>query len=322
LNIYPWLPSLEINDLLADSLNLYIGTPQGLTVFAMKDLFEPKFSQNPLPLVITSVKINKQDTTIQNEYRLSYDQNTIDIGFAAINFQSIKDIRFQYRMITPLSKDSFWHDVSDFHKEFAYLEEGSYRFYLRATNMNENMSTLSEQLVFHIAAPFWRRGWFVFLIIFFILSGIWLYSHHRVNKIKTEEAAKTAIHKQFADLELRALQAQMNPHFIFNALTAVQSFVLNKDTHSANEYLTKFSMLMRQSLEASRRKFIPLSDEIDMLKNYIALEQVRFKDKFEFACVVGVQVDILKYPRCCFNLLSKTLLITVFCTKMGLDIWH
>ena len=114
----------------------------------------------------------------------------------------------------------------------------------------------------------------------------------RVKAIKTEEAAKTAMNKRFADLELKALQAQMNPHFIFNALTAVQSFILNKDTHAANDYLTKFSKLMRQSLEASRRKFIPLEDEIDMLNNYIALEQVRFVDKFDFKCVVGANVDM------------------------------
>ena len=100
------------------------------------------------------------------------------------------------------------------------------------------------------------------------------------------------MNKRFGDLELKALQAQMNPHFIFNALTAVQSFILNKDTHAANSYLTKFSTLMRQSLESSRRKFISLQDEMDMLNNYIALEQVRFGDKFDFECVVGANVDV------------------------------
>ncbi len=291
LNISPWLPSLEINDLLADSLNLYVATPKGLTVIALKDVFKPKKTDRQMPLVITSVKINKQDTTLQNNYQLAYFQNTIDISFVAINYQSIKDIRYQYRLLTPLSKDTFWHDVSDFHKEFAYLEPETYQFYVRATNITDN-SSATQHLVFRIELPFWRKAWFLVSMVLLMSVGTFIVYKGRIKIIKTQEAAKTAVNKRFAELELKALQAQMNPHFIFNALTAIQSFILRNDTQTANTYLTQFSKLMRQSLESSRRKFIPLQDEITMLNNYISLEQARFKDKFDFNCVVGANVDL------------------------------
>ena len=292
LNVQPFLPSQELTDLLADSAHLYVSTHKGLIIIDLKQLLTPIKNDKKLPLVITSIKINKRDTTMQSSYQLSYFQNTIDISFVAINYQSVKNIRYEYQMLPPLSKDTIWHAVTDFHTEFAYLESGTYHFYVRATNQTDNSSAV-EHLVFEIDLPFWRKTWFLLSTGILLFGIVLTYFRRRIDKIKTEEATKTALNQRFADLELKALQAQMNPHFIFNALTAVQSFILNKDTHAANDYLTKFSNLMRQSLEASRRKFIPIEDEIDMLTNYIALEQVRFSHKFDFECIVGPNVDVV-----------------------------
>ena len=293
LNIKEWLPSQEITALLADSMNLYIGTSRGLTIVDLKILAnKSKTIPKPLPIVITSIRINKLDTVLQNEYELSYHQNTIDIGFAALCYQNSKELRYQYRILTPMSPDTTWHDVQDIHKEFAFLEPETYRFYLRVSNNRGDFSTLAEPLVFKIDAPFWRKIWFLSLMTLFIAGSFFTMYHRRIKKIETEAAAKTAMNKRFVELELHGLQAQMNPHFIFNALTAVQSFILHKDTHTANAYLTKFSSLMRQFLEASRRKFISLQDEIDLLTNYVALEQVRFADAFDFTCTVGANIDV------------------------------
>jgi PAS domain S-box-containing protein len=96
-----------------------------------------------------------------------------------------------------------------------------------------------------------------------------------------QELAEEA-NRSKAELELRALQMQMNPHFIFNALNSIQSYILNQDTLTANLYLTKFSRLIRLFLDSSRSKFIPLSEEINLLTLYIELERIRFDNKFEF----------------------------------------
>lgn len=94
-----------------------------------------------------------------------------------------------------------------------------------------------------------------------------------------------------AELELRALQMQMNPHFVFNALNSIQSYVMNQDTLTANMYLSKFSRLIRLFLDSSRSKFIPLAEEIKLLTLYIELEKIRFESKFDFEIIVDPSVN-------------------------------
>ena len=90
-----------------------------------------------------------------------------------------------------------------------------------------------------------------------------------------------------------ALQAQMNPHFVFNALSAIQNFILNNNAEEATDYLSRFSRLMRLFLESSRNKYIALSEEKVLLDYYIQLEQLRFKDKFTYQISLeeGVSLD-------------------------------
>jgi tetratricopeptide (TPR) repeat protein len=93
-------------------------------------------------------------------------------------------------------------------------------------------------------------------------------------------------------LALKTLRSQMNPHFIFNALNSVNSFIAQNDERTANRYLTNFSTLMRNVLNNSEEDFIPLEKEIDLLKLYLQLEHSRFKDKFEYHINVDSQINL------------------------------
>ena len=84
----------------------------------------------------------------------------------------------------------------------------------------------------------------------------------------------------------------MNPHFIFNALNSVNSFIASSDERSANQYLTEFSQLMRAVLENSEQDFIPLEKEIELLQLYTKLEHFRFKDKFDYKITVDETIKI------------------------------
>lgn len=92
-------------------------------------------------------------------------------------------------------------------------------------------------------------------------------------------------------IALRSLRAQMNPHFIFNALNSVNLYIAQKDERTANKYLTDFSRLMRLVLEQSQKDFIPLQQELEMIKLYINLEHDRFKDKFEYELNIDGELD-------------------------------
>lgn len=112
----------------------------------------------------------------------------------------------------------------------------------------------------------------------------------RIEKLENEKK-QAFLHRHAAELEMQALRAQMNPHFIFNCLNAINRFVLKNDTEKAADYLTKFSRLIRVVLQNSSKKTIPLSDELATLQLYTDLEQVRFKNRFRVAVSMDKAID-------------------------------
>ncbi len=116
-----------------------------------------------------------------------------------------------------------------------------------------------------------------------LLLMITAYTMYRSNK-----------QQKFANniLALRGLRSQMNPHFIFNALNSVNSFIATNDERTANRYLADFSSLMRSVLENSEQDFIPLASEVELLEKYTMLEHFRFKDKFDYTFTVDDNLNL------------------------------
>ncbi|MCB0452233.1 MAG: histidine kinase [Aequorivita sp.] len=108
---------------------------------------------------------------------------------------------------------------------------------------------------------------------------------------------KNVKQQKFANniLALKSLRSQMNPHFIFNALNSVNSFIAVNDERTANKYLTDFSLLMRSVLENSEEDFIPLEKEIELLELYVKLEHFRFKDKFDYKITVDNNIQLNEF---------------------------
>lgn len=109
--------------------------------------------------------------------------------------------------------------------------------------------------------------------------------------LKTAQKEKQLAEQQKSLMELRALRAQMNPHFIFNAISSIQHFTLQNDSEAAQKYLSKFSKLIRGVLENSKHESIKLSEELQMLELYIELEQLRFSNKFSYAITIDKDID-------------------------------
>ena len=98
------------------------------------------------------------------------------------------------------------------------------------------------------------------------------------------------IQKQVFELEQKSLRLQMNPHFLFNSLNSIQSFVIEKDTDKAIYYLSRFSQLMRLILMNSQQSFVVLQQELKVIKLYLDLERLRFDDVFSY--IIEVDPDI------------------------------
>ncbi len=140
----------------------------------------------------------------------------------------------------------------------------------------ENERKFQETLIY---------GLIIFIVIV-VISAYLLYKNIKQKKIANQLLA------------LKSLRSQMNPHFIFNALNSVNSFISSNDQKTANKYLADFSKLMRSVLENSQKDFVPLSEEIEVLRLYLKLEHFRFSNKFDYTFEVdeNLVVDQYKVP--------------------------
>ncbi|PIA79611.1 hypothetical protein BFR04_01840 [Gaetbulibacter sp. 4G1] len=128
-------------------------------------------------------------------------------------------------------------------------------------------------------------NWFISLLIIFISIFVYLLVRWRLIIIKRKEQLK----RKIVEMQLKSIRSQMNPHFLFNALSAIQNLI-NKGSHDqANHYLTEFSQLMRLTLDKSEKGLVTLSDEIKSIKKYLELENLRFK--FDYSINVDSKID-------------------------------
>lgn len=119
-----------------------------------------------------------------------------------------------------------------------------------------------------------------------LMAGIGFLFYNRMQLKKT-----LTLQKELAEYEQKALHLQMNPHFVFNCLGSISSFIVQNGTHSAVKYLAKFSKLMRLTLEYSKKSLIPIDQEIQSLQNYLELEQLRFNNKFNFSITKAENIE-------------------------------
>jgi len=140
-----------------------------------------------------------------------------------------------------------------------------------------------------------KQKW-ILLACFLIatLSGIIFYKNlalKRKNEKLESRGKQTDLQQHVTELEMQALRAQMNPHFIFNCLSSINRFILKNETESASNYLTKFSRLIRTVLTNSKKSFINLEDELEMLRLYLEMEKLRFKDSFDYSITFINSID-------------------------------
>ncbi len=269
------LPSNEINDLYQSDGKIYVATNRGLAVFN-EDI---DLNRMPPSLQLLNIKIDERDTTFHEKYVLDYANNNIKIEFAAITFKDADRSIFQYKME---GIDETWVESSVDIAQYPSLPSGDYTFRVKTKTTNSDWS--DEQIVkFFIKTPFWNTWWFYTMIGLFISGISYLIFRER-------EKRKNVI-KDMKVSQLTALRAQMNPHFVFNAMNSIQEFIVDKDTRSANRYLSQFARLMRNILNVSDKNRISLSKEIESLNLYLSLESLRFGDSFEYILEVGEEID-------------------------------
>ena len=217
---------------------------------------------------------------------LPYEHNNITFDFKAIEPARLGLVRYQY-MMEGYEKE--WNPVSDkTNATYGNIREGSYTFKVKAQSPD---GVWSKPLTysFRVLPPWYRTWWslttaIVCLVTLFYLIVRWRVQQKFRRQLERSEKEKQLanLRQKTAELEMQALRAQMNPHFIFNCLSSINGFILTNETETASDYLTKFSRLIRMVLNNSKNSVIDLQEEIEMLRLYLDLERLRAQNSFDY----------------------------------------
>lgn len=279
------LVSNEIESIAEAGGKIWVGTTDGVSVF---DPSVIEMNTLPPPVYITSVTIHSSAIPLQTHYELDHDKNFISIKFIGLSYRTAGSVMYKLKM-QGIDKD--WLYTTQPNIQYTTIPPGSYTFSVYAMNNDGVWSTHPATLSFTISPPYWETVWFRVGLALVVLGIIVLVFMIRYRYLKKTEKEKNELYRKIVDTELKALRAQMNPHFIFNSLNSIQCFILDNDTRGAYKYLGKFSKMVRQTLNNSRKEMITLAEELDTLKLYIELESLRFKNAFAFNIEVNEDID-------------------------------
>ena len=223
LNTTDGLLSDDVNDILVHDSMIYVATYRGLTILNENELTRPRSS----PVYISSFRVNDADSAIHDgEYGLTYSQNNLQIEYIGVSLQSAGYIRYQYRL---LGSSDVWQTVDRTSIDLRSVSPGAYTFEVAVLDKFGNRSNQVARLKFRIRPAFYMTLWF-WAIIFTLILGAGFYVIRSVFKRRQAQYKKEqSYNMKIIDLEQQALKAQMNPHFIFNCLAAIQHYVNKED---------------------------------------------------------------------------------------------
>jgi ligand-binding sensor domain-containing protein len=302
------LPQTTYTDACVDYTNkkLYISTYKGVLSVDLNKIVQPQKLNSPIQ--IDQIKVNGKLVPNSKKLDLNYYQNSIEIQFGSNNLYNSKKNYFTYKIVGLTTNWSEWSTETNL--KLFHLKSGEFQLIIKGKNIgtSENFHPFYFHITLH--PPFWKTWWFIGLSILIIITLVYSYLKQKISKIKN----KAKLEKRIAETKLQALQSQMNPHFVFNAMNSIQNFVIDNQTDEALSYIGEFSKLIRQTLNFSSRTTIRLEEEIEFLQRYIALENLRRKNKVTVQITTADEIDLneLEIPPMLLQPLIENVFIHAF----------
>ncbi|MFN0202173.1 MAG: two-component regulator propeller domain-containing protein [Bacteroidia bacterium] len=207
---------------------------------------------------------------------LTWNQNVVRFEFAAFEYTHPERIQYAYKLE---GFNADWVSAGTQNMAtYTNLSGGTYTFRVKSTNAEGNWNPKEISLILIVHPPFWKTLWFALLMGALGLGVIYFFYQSRIQRIMQMAEFQNKLN----EVNLKALRSQMNPHFIFNSLNAIDKYILMSDEMTASSYLNKFARLMRLILNHSERNFVSLKEEILMLEYYLQLENLRMEQKFTY----------------------------------------
>ncbi len=250
---------------------------------------------NPVPptVVVTNLRALQKDipapTANVGKIWLSPGENSFSVEFAALNFTLPGANLYQWKL------EGYDRDWSQPSKErrasYGHVSPGNYTLWVKAANSDGVWTAEPLRIEVEVQPEFWQTWWFRLLIVALLAGMAYLFVRWRVRQLKERERLKAGFNQRLAEVEMSALRAQMNPHFIFNCLNSINRFILLNQPLVASQYLTKFARLIRLVLDNSKSEMISLEKELETLGLYIEMEAVRFEGRFQYQISVDDEID-------------------------------
>ena len=278
---------------------VFIGKDDGLLAVPKSILFQ---SPPAPPALIKSVQVNYKEQNLGpgNSLNMDYGQGSLSIGFEGLSFREPQYIRYRYRLS---GLDTIWHETANEALEFATLRPGKYKFEVFAVNGAGEISDEAAMVQIQVHPPFWMQTRFYILMASILIALVVGYIKIRESRLREgyevertlSEAGreKAELQKKNADLKMLALRLQMNPHFIFNALNTIKGYYGQEKVVEANAFIGKFARLLRLNLDYSD-EMIPLDQEMELLRIYLQLSQIRYPDKINFKINIPPELNAME----------------------------
>ncbi len=305
------LVSLESNQnaaYTAGNGNLWFGMGSGLMNLRI-DRRKRRESTRPPTVSILGLRLFQQEFNYDqyadgiNEAGLPVNpvfpsnKNFVTFDYVGISHLKPDEVTYQYKLE---GFDEDWLPVTKVRfATYSNLPFGEYTFLLKASNKDGVWTSDPVSFSFEITPPFYLTTWFIIgCVILFIILIIVIYRWRRSVAAEKERTQQLEYQSRLLSLEQQTLNASMNRHFIFNALNSIQYYINRQDRLAANSYLSSFAKLIRKNLDSSQSNNVLLSEELERLKLYLKLENMRFTDKFEYDLNIGEDVhpETLEIP--------------------------
>ncbi len=289
IGIHDGLPSNFIHDIEIVNDTLFVASEKDVSQFACKNNF---INTIPPTVSFVNVAIWEKDTVLQDSYFLPHYKNNITIYFKAIATRSRKNYIFKYRM---KGIDSTWRiQKSEINfVRFPSIIPNDYTFQLKAVN-EDGFESKIISIKITVDAPIYLKWWFIMLLAifaFFLASFIYIIRINIIEKRNSILNDKKDVENQLLLSQRATLRLQMNPHFVFNALNSIQSYIILNDKELASDYLGLFADLMRKFLYFSQKEEISIEEEIEILDTYLELEKLRFEDSLNYKISVSSDLN-------------------------------
>lgn len=305
MNMYPIVyggkdakPALFVNDLLLDGEQLYIASNEGLYSFKINDL---KIQRN-LPIVrLTqpSAYLIKPDTFLQLRYGWFYQEAEIKFNFRAIAFCNGEVMHFRYRLLRDgvLEKRDSIVLHEDFTLSLVSLNSGSYILEVEASR-GDGIWSKPVRTRFEVPRAIYRRPLAYFLYWLIITLSMFEFFRWRSRRRTLREQRalahkeeRLALERRQLEWEQEAIRARIDPHFVFNALNGILTFVYKRDVESIKIQLPRLARFIRTSLNLGKEDFINIEQEVQYLNDYLSIEKRRFEEKFDYSITITEGVD-------------------------------